>query len=83
MEATTLDNILAKRLALIDQICAAFRDRGETKNIFLRGPLQREIISFLGIKCTGMNKRLINEALLKMGYRCVFIQGYRFYSKVK
>ena len=83
MEITPLSGILAKRLALIGLICNNFKAREEKRKIFPRGPLQLEIISTLGLQKTGFTKRAINEALLTFGYRSVFIQGNRFYSKRK
>ena len=73
---------LVQRLMLIHRIQAAFlKLQGGLPKRFPRGPVQRELIKTLGLQGTGLTKRMINEALLGMGYRSVFIHGDRFYSR--
>jgi len=85
MEATTPSNVeleLIDRMMTIHRIQVAFLKRqGGLPKRFRRGSVQQDLCKEVGIPFTGLNKRLVNEALLALGYIKITVDGIRMYRK--
>ncbi len=89
MDSTIHDSIgvvLANRLALIKSIQASFvllQMETDLPRRFRRGDMQRELCKRVGIHFTGLNKRLVNEAMEGLGFIQIAIDGVRLYRQGK
>ena len=78
----SVTEVLVERLMTIHRVQASFlKIMGEQPKRFRRGDIQRVICSDVGIPFIGLNKRLINEALVEMGYVKITVDGIRYYRK--
>lgn len=79
-----LHDIIKARIELIEKISSTFKLEIEPTlpKRFLRGPLQKQILKKYNLPVTGPYMRIINEALAKLGYKKIYIDGWSYYKKV-
>jgi hypothetical protein len=77
-----VEQVLAERLALIRKVQQRFKFMmGECPRRFRRGDIQRVLCEEVAIPCTGLSKRLVNEALAGLGFVKITVDGIRYFRK--
>jgi hypothetical protein len=78
-----IEQILEKRLAVIQKVTAAFLFYVNPDNIcqskLKRGPLQMKILERAGLQKIGPNKSIVNGVAERYGYESVRILGTRYW----
>lgn len=79
-----LEEVVAKRLLLSRAVAAACLEIvDDMPDRFRRGDYQRVICYKVKIPFIGLNKRLVNEVMFKLGFKKVYLDGHRFYRRIK
>lgn len=79
-----LDEILQKRLDLIDRFRVLFQLEIEphmTSKYIKRGLVQGKLFKLCNLPRTGLNMKLVNEAVESLGYKKVHSYGYHVFKK--
>lgn len=73
---------LEKRMEMIERIRCAFLSSFSTlPSRFRRGPIQTQLLEQFALSSTGVNRSIVSEALLELGYEKVIIEGTKYYRK--